>query len=44
MRRKIALISVMVFMLASMVASAAGVPMLQNYVKDPSGLWEYGIV
>ncbi|OXL87472.1 hypothetical protein BCV73_33745 [Paenibacillus sp. SSG-1] len=37
MKRKVAVVFVMVFMLVSMVVSAAGIPMLNGYVK-----WEYG--
>jgi hypothetical protein len=36
-KRKVAVVFVMVFMLVSMVVSAAGIPMLNGYVK-----WEYG--
>ncbi|MBG9794829.1 hypothetical protein ABD76_21035 [Paenibacillus dendritiformis] len=33
---------VMLFIVVSMTASAAGIPMLQGHVNDPTGLWEYG--
>lgn len=42
MKKKISLIFLMLFVLVAAVVSAAGGPMLQKYVKDDNGPWEYG--
>lgn len=41
MRKKVALIAILLFMLLTTVTGASGVPMLQRHIKDDNGIWEY---